>query len=319
MEGSHIAIGCSIFCVCFITSCALLGSSFDTLEPTEMGIIFDHNVQHLDETTVYRNGRYLVGLGREFIMFPTTYQTIRFGAGFIAGSAGKSIVCRSHDGLSIQVEFSYQYQFSQNAADLWRLYMDLGSSWEHVFSLIAQQAVQDVFSDYYTLDFFQQRVAMESAVYTTLRDRLARFYVTVTSVELMRVNIEDTSPTLVDAVENTQVAIQDVFQASAEQAVAQVNADALVGVAKEVAKVQLLNANATAISFLASVQASADALIYRVDKQATALLTLREQLGLNTSVEVLSYNWLTSLQETNVPSLLFGFQYPSVLQSVFAT
>jgi len=318
MEGSHVAIACSIFCVIFITSCALLGSSFDTLEPTQMGIVFDHNVQHLDETELWTNGRYLVGLGREFIGFPTTWQTLRFGStSFDPSTSNAQVVCRSHDGLSIGVEFSFQYSLNKNISDLWRLYMDLGTSYSRVFSLVAQQAVQDVFSDYYTLDFFEKRVEMETAIKNLFADRFKRFYVTIQTVELMRVNIEDTSPTLVDAVEATQIAIQDVYQATAEQAVAQVNADALVGVAAEVAQVQLLNANATAISYIAAVQASADALLYRIDRQATALLHLRESLGLNTSVEVLAYNWLTAMQENTVPDLLFGFDYPAVLRSVF--
>jgi hypothetical protein len=45
----------------------------------------------------------------------------------------------------------------------------------------------------------------------------------------------------------------------------------------------VLSANATAISYLAATQATADALVYRMDKQATALLALRDALGFNTS------------------------------------
>jgi len=209
--------------------------------------------------------------------------------------------------------------FNQNAGDMWRLYMDLETYTDGVFGLITQQTVQDVFSDYYTLDFFQQRVEMETQIFTELKTALARFYVTVVSVELMRVDIEDTSPDLVNAVEDTQIAIQDVYQAIAEQAVAQVQADALVGVATEVAQVQLLNANATAISYLATVQAQADALLYRIDKQSLALLSLREQLFLNTSLEVLGYQWLTAIQENTIDDVIVGLQYPSVIQSVFAS
>jgi len=308
------AIGCTVFCVIFITSCALLGSSFDTLEPTQMGIIFDKNVQHLDTDKLYYNGRYLTGLGRQFIGFPLTYQTIRFGrTSFDAGTSFGNIVCRSRDGLSIQVEVSFQYMLYRNASDLWRLYMDLGTGYNRVYGLVAQQVVQDVMSDYYTLDFFQDREVIEADMHAQLHAQLVRLYASVASLELMRVNIEDTSPTLVDAVENTQIAIQDVFQAVAEQNVAQVQADAQVGVATEVAKVQLLNANATAISYLAAVQANADALLYRVAQQATALSTLRDQLGLNTSVEILAYNWLTAMHENTVPNLLMGLKYPDTL------
>jgi len=314
VEATAIFIGLAVCCVVLITSSALLGSSFDTLEPTQMGIIFDQNVQHVDTDQLYLNGRYLTGLGRQFIGFPITYQTIRFGdSSFDAGTAFGDIVCRSRDGLSIEVEIAFQYMLNRNASDLWRLYMDLGTSYNDVYSLMAQQTVQDVMGDYYALDFFQDREIIEADMYSQLHVKLVRLYASVTSLELMRVNIEDTSPTLVDAVENTQIAIQDVFQAVAEQNVAQVQADALVGVAFEVAKVQLLNANATAISYLAAIQANADALLYRVAQQAEALNTLRDQLGLNTSVEVLAYNWLTAMQENTVPSLLVGLKYPDTL------
>lgn len=315
--GQKIAIGCTTFCVVFITSCALLGVSFDTLEPTQMGIIFDANVQHIETDKLYSSGRYLTGLGRKFIGFPMTQLSLRFGKSMFTPPTS-NIICRSHDGLSIQVEVAVQYSLNRNASDLWRLYMDLGTNYNTVFGLITQQTVQDVFSDYFTLDFFEDRVIIESDITAQLNLKFNRLYATVNSVQLMRVNIEDTSPTLVDAVENTQIAIQDVFQATAEQNVAQVNADALVGVATEVANVQLLNANSTAISYLATTQAAADALLYRVDKQATALLTLRQQLGLNTSAEVLAYNWLTAMQENSVQDVMMGFQYPSILRNVIA-
>jgi hypothetical protein len=45
------------------------------------------------------------------------------------------IVCRSHDGLSIDVEVAVQYSLNQNASDLWRLYMDLGTC-NHSLSLL---------------------------------------------------------------------------------------------------------------------------------------------------------------------------------------
>jgi len=243
-----------------------------------MGLIFDANVQHVETDKLYFNGRYLTGLGRSFIAFPINQQTLRFGRSMFSPPSG-NIICRSHDGLSIQVEVAFQYSFNRNADDVWRLYHDLGTDPSVVFGLITQQVVQDVFSDYYTLDFFADRVVIENDILAQLKAKLIRLYTELNSVQLMRVNIEDTSPSLVDAVESTQIALQDVFQAIAEQNVAQVNADALVGVAREVAKVQLLNANATAISYLASVQANADSLIYRVNRQADALVVLRSSLA----------------------------------------
>jgi len=317
-SGTQIAVGCTVFCVIFITSCALLGSSFDTLEPTQMGIIFDANVQHVETDQVYFNGRYLTGLGRSFIGFPMTYQTVRFGESMFSPPT-TNIVCRSHDGLSIDVEMAFQYQLNRNASDLWRLYHDLGRDYSGVFGLMAQQVVQDVFSDFYTLDFFQDRVLIESDIQTQLNTKLARLYATVPAVQLMRVDIEDTSPTLVGAVEATQIALQDVFQAVAEKAVAQVNADAVVGVAEEVAQVQVLNANATALSYLATVQAKADSLIYTVNKQADNLLLLRQTLGLNSSAEILSYNWLTAMLENNVDNVMVGLQFPQLLKSVITS
>jgi hypothetical protein len=71
-------------------------------------------------------------------------------------------------------------------------------------------------------------------------------------------------------------------------------------VAQATAVTLIQTANSTAESYIASVTASADILLYQIDKQATYLLTLRDSLDLNSSAAILSYDYITALLENDV-------------------
>ena len=67
--------------------------SFDVVEPIEWGLAYDNNIKKIDTDKVYNEGRYLIGLGRSFIIFPRTYQTIRYGSTFDDADGGARPAC----------------------------------------------------------------------------------------------------------------------------------------------------------------------------------------------------------------------------------
>lgn len=89
---SQAKTGWLAFCVVFIISIILLSVSFDVVEPTEWGLAYDNNIKKIDTDKVYDEGRYLIGLGRSFIIFPRTYQTIRYGSSFDGADGGNDRV-----------------------------------------------------------------------------------------------------------------------------------------------------------------------------------------------------------------------------------
>jgi hypothetical protein len=64
----------------------LLGYSLDTVPPTHMGLLYNNNTNELmiDEGLYNHDfegsGRYFVGLGKQFILFPRTIQDLVFSS-----------------------------------------------------------------------------------------------------------------------------------------------------------------------------------------------------------------------------------------------
>lgn len=74
---------CGMTCITIFISCFLLGFSFDTMDPTSMGFLFNRNTMELKNDTVYgaeknSGGRFFVGLGQAFsFQYPRTLLRVR--------------------------------------------------------------------------------------------------------------------------------------------------------------------------------------------------------------------------------------------------
>lgn len=306
-------LACACCCVVLIVSSSLLGVSFDTLEPTQVGIIYDHNIEHLEIDKLWTHGRYLVGLGKSFIGWANNWMTMNYGSGFYEYAFGPSILVRSYDGLRVYLDVSFTYSLSLKVQDLSRLYQDFELDHQGQYGRVLKQVVADVASDYYAMDFFGRREDIQNDMFLQLNTSLNAIYATVQHFELVNINFHDSSYD--DSITATQVALQDVLQAYAEQAVYQVQADAAVQVAQQTAVTLLQTANQTALSYIAAVEADADVLLYRIGQQAEALYELRQSLSLNTSQQLLAYNYYTALLENTVLDVLYATNYPKQLQA----
>lgn len=312
--GTKWALCCTIGCSLMIIWSSLLGVSFDTIEPTECGILYDGSLQRLEQTDLWFEGRYLVGLGKKFIKFPTTLQTIRYGAFDSEYRFGGSLITRSLDGLQMSIDVAFQYQLNIQFNDLFRLYMDFGDDYASQYARVMLQVAADVSSDYLAATFYTNRETIQEAMRKELNSSLVRHYASVPQLQL--VNIDFFNVEYNNAILQTHIAEQDVLQALAEQSVASVNADAAVAVAQATAVTLVQIANQTAQSYIAGSLADADILIYGSQKQATSLLALRDELGLNSSQGLLSYNYITALLENDVEKMVISQPYPSPLASI---
>jgi regulator of protease activity HflC (stomatin/prohibitin superfamily) len=305
-EARNFALGCCCFCIVFITSCILLGVSFDIIEPTEMGIAFDGNVQHLESDKVYGEGRYLIGLGRSFIKFPITYQTVRYGTTF-SKSDGPDIVARTKEGLPISLEVSFQFVLPRNSAALTRLYLDAGEVYQQFYGRICQKVIRDIAAKYPTFDFFKKRREIADHMHDALRVAMKRFYAEVPSLELVNMEI---NPAFAQAIEATQIAYQDIQQSVYEQNVEVVQAEAAVEVAKLLKEVTLVTAEADAESHVKLQEAQADALVFRVARQTESLLELKDKLNFTNNDDLLAYVWLNTIHENHMQDVVLGLSMP---------
>jgi len=260
------------------------------------------------------NGRYLVGLGRKFLTFPTTYESIRLGVSFKHRDAD-NVLCRSRDGLVFSVQISFQYLLSQRKEDLVRLYLDFGSAQKYrtVYVKIAQSAFRDVCSRFVATEFITTRQLLAEQLETEIDTRLRRVYASVVSLELVNMEFNEQFMT---QIELTQVAKQDVLLANFELQVAQVDAEKNLTQASTLATLLVRSANATANALLSQTQADANALVNRIRAQTDAFTILRANLSLTTSHEILAYHWFSVLQDTPASTLRFGLDYPNLIRAL---
>jgi len=310
-----IGAGACCYCIVLITSCILLGVSWDVIEPTEVGIIFDRNIQKVEGDRVFTSGRRLVGLGRSYIKFPSTYQTLRFGdpntLHYEDPDAGE-ISCRTRDGLKIQLEVAVQYQLSTKADDLYRLYLDTGGDkmWESLYIRIVQKVVRDVASLYDNVEFRMGRDVIAMNIHSELNKAFNEVYAMVPTSQLINMEIESD---LADAITATRVAEQDRYQAANEKQVSLVEAQKRLGVSQKLTEIKIKRAEEQSQAIYAVANATAQIIQNNIDNQIKAYSELKDSLSLSQSSELLSYLWLQAMQSNNVKDLVLSLQYPALL------
>jgi len=307
-----IIVGISVF----ITAIVLLSVSFDVIDPTQIGVAFDGNTQHIETGKLYDSGRYLIGLGRSFLKFPSVYQTLRFGD--LAKKNTGVIVARGSDGMVVTITATMQYKLSQKIEDLVRLYIDYGAPslsdnapYNKAYTRIAHSTILDAASQFEAFDFFTRRAEIADYMQAQLDLAFREVYAEVPAFQLVHMSFDSSFS---DAIQVTQVAYQDIQQTTYAQKVQQVQADNSVTVAQELSNIILIDANATSSATLLAAYADADALRYRVAQQSQGLLALRSGLHLNSNRELLDYVFLTAIRETTVNDIYIALEYPSLVK-----
>jgi len=292
-----------------------LGGSFDTVEPNEVGIVFDMNTQHIETSHIRGNGRYLIGLGRRYIKFPTTWQIVKMGTYFGSGADYPAdINCRTKEGMVIKISLAFAYKLNKTPEDLVRLYLDYGENGERtVYVRIALAKIRDVCAMYQASDYYTKRGDVANTMLSVLDTALKQVYAHVESLELVNLDFDSQ---YADQIERTQIAKQDVLLAGYEYDVATVDAEKNISQATTLAEITVRSANATANATLAQAHADANALIFRIDKQTQSFLELRAQLNLTTQEEVLAYHFISVLQENRIPKIKMALDFPALIKSL---
>lgn len=118
----------------FIVGIALFAASFDTVEPTQMGILRDDISKSIDPTKVYFGGRYFVGLGKGFVRYPTTLQFL----------AADNVEAATKDKLSVSIEVALQYKLDPKKIHV--LYSERQTSYQSFLERTLVETIKEVVS-----------------------------------------------------------------------------------------------------------------------------------------------------------------------------
>ena len=261
MGKEKFVAGGGCFCALLIAGAIMIGCSFGVLGPTDMGLDYDSINIRINEVDLFENGRYFIGLGHEFIIFPKRLKTIRMSdqasSGGGEGEEGEErvtsqLLARTMDGLPVTLDLSFQYRLMPSAESLVKLYKDFQTDYESAYIRIARNVLRDVAADYQAFNYFYNRSVISSAMRGSLDVALMQHSATVQSFQLLNVLLP---PRFSSAIEETEIARQEIENAGYQQAVSITEANTRVREAERQAKIILLAANATAANI--TLQASA--------------------------------------------------------------
>lgn len=333
-------------CCCLLLALAggLIGCSFGIVGINEVGLDFDSIAVVVDDSKLFENGRFFIGLGHGFLLYPTYLMTVEFkkaGSEDIGWDTDKSasggvLACASKDGQQLDIELSYFVRIdTSDVSNVVNLYNAHKFNYLQTLVQISQDAIKGTSTQFNTYEYFQNRTAISEAFEKSLSATLQQMYMTVHSVQLRDIQLTAgfearapapaaapapasarpaSRPPLSSAAPPSpaQTAIEDKIVSAqrnktmTETGLAlQVRADTSVAVSRADAEIKVLQAEAGATAVSTLGEASAGATKTLIDADATALQGLKSDL-LQTNAELLQYLWIETLADASSSKLLIG-------------
>ena len=297
-----------------ITSIALIvsfigvifvASSLESLEYDEYGIDYNTITRKVDRSKVYESGLYWLGFGHKFIKFPKILQTVEFSPDSDA-TAGP-LISRTQDGLAVTLEISFQYKLIKS--ELQDLYAEFNEYYEDTFVRIARDVLRDVTGNYTAISFFNNRTVVGNAMQDELGAQFEEVHATVEFLQLRKVDLPDAFE---NAIEQAEVARQEIQTALFEQQAALIRAQTAILEAQAQANITIIEANASATAFLIQIEAQAKAVNITLTAERLAYYALAQELGLN-STELLAYLWIQAINNHDSAWLIVGVDAPVII------
>lgn len=296
----------------------LLGLSFQTLQPSEMAIMYNQNVMKLDCENLYgaerssESRRWFSGIGQGFYSykFPMSVRQLTLADG--GGSDGPSIYARTADGIKVSVSVSLQYKLPRDAARLCSIIYTYGSpdAMVPIFKSLVIDAVADAVSSFPTVDLWEDRpglgLAMNRSVVTSIQSK----GVEVTGFQFLSVDIPIQ---LQRAIENTTVVAQAIVQAALNKERALVGATTLKEQAVVSTRITSILAQAKANATLIAAEAEASALNLTITADARGYKQFQTEFPGMRNDQILALAWIDSVTSAKVGKIYVGADAPGVL------
>merc|ERR1711871_771916 len=172
---------CGVMCLAsIITFIVLIASSMKTIEPTQLGVVYDTMLKRiLHERGLYKRG------GNEwlcptcvFLKYPKNDVTMRLGINMGNSSSNSSkggwdrqpLEARSLDGLNLEFSITFTYRLTPTMDNILNLHAAYGldytkdasfeQNYQRVFKAVARNVVRDVGAEFFAFDFFANRTGI---------------------------------------------------------------------------------------------------------------------------------------------------------------
>jgi len=291
----------------FTVFIVLFAMSWDTLEPTEFGLVQNGFTGYvdLDPQNVYDGGRYFVWLRHYFLVFPSTRRNLDFDRGGrrppIPARTGPDPDDKESGGQPVTFSIAFQYQLQKTSVPA--VYQTFGMAWEDSYMRFAQQAITNVAQSFTPKMFWADRRAIELAMLDAVnRSVFTNGQAVVKNLQLLAVTFKQNYEETI-----TNIQLQEQLKVTKSYAldVTRVLKEVDILQSQTGAEVAVIGATAKREASIIVNQAEADALQLEQSTKAQWYAALKQRLGW-TNAEFLQYVKIKSLSSQPSDSMVVG-------------
>jgi len=306
LAGTVIRGGC---CFCWSLVCIIVFAiSWSSLDFQEYGL--DYNSwRHTVSTTAVGSGRYFLGVGHRFLVFPKVYQTIEYSP--VPDATAGPVQSRTKDGVEVILSVSFQYQLKQeNIYDLFELYGlemdglddDEEEPYKRVFSYVARDILTDVSTEYNAFEFFSNRTNIGDRMWRELRSVYERdYFATVVFFQLKDVDLPDQFE---HAIQDAEVSRQYQQRAREIQTKAEIEAQTSVIQAQYSAQIMRQEAGAQANATLLQNHYDIAAFNFTQRNRLASYKAMYQQLGWSNPSQLIDYIQISAASANTEDSII---------------
>jgi len=272
--------------IVLIVSCTLFGVSFSVCDTLEMCLDTNTFTKSVDTNRTYFSGRYFLGLGHSFLVYPRNLSIIDFSNDPEFGA--DPLNAGTSDGQTMTVEVTVYYRL--NSTELPLLYQKYGQNYDTKFVNVAQSTLKNSCVKFAALQYFNARQVIAETMINDLRAAFVDLYA---SVELLQLRGIALSAAFEDQLTQNVIAVQNQQTAELMKQVAVTQSFTQVILAQAQANITELIATANAASTLIQQQANADGTKLIVNVQAEAYAQLKQDLNF-TNAQLFQYLWAST-------------------------
>lgn len=296
-ENATMCAGCIFFGLA--VGGILLGCSFATVSPTEYGIQYSTFSKKIDEGRIYQEGRYFLGLGQSFLIFPRLVQNIEFSN---SESRDEGPITARTSGGNVRIDASLQYTLKPSKLiNMYKLYE---KNYHPKFVKASMEAIQNSANTISLSRFYNDRDKVQTEMIAAVRTKMTSIggFVDVEWFQLRKVTLPlSTENTVVKSVIETQKAKTQNYDnqrnvISQQLAVIKGEADAAINT-------MLSEANAAAS--IKRQNATSQAVLVQRQAEKESILDLKSNVGLRND-QMMRYLWLKEIREQSNIDLIVG-------------
>lgn len=303
---SGIVIACCLFWV--VLTVFLISFSFSIVEADEYGVVFSKFKQQLQNETK-TSGRYFLGIGKTFKIFPRRYILVEFAEEDEA--IADPLSCFTYEGLGVYIDLSYYFRLEKD--QIHEMYLAFGDYWYANIVRKSYASIKEVCPNYETTEFFSLRQEIAENLKEYIQEQFEEAFlgaVVIESLQLRGITFDDPLEEAITDKLIEKINLR-VYEIRYEATQIEKEKELIENWAEN--NITLIDAEAEVLAIGQTEYAKADALNLILNQIATSYDSLNSIIGLSPDQELLQFIHAAELAElanTKKKTIYLGLDEP---------